>query len=236
MKKLLLICSCFLSVLVVAQVTEKPYEFPVKPGTEQWVNLGSSKEMDEVCIIPDQVLSALSTKALLFTCLDYPRLIDIFLADNLQSGFNFSSNHFNGLKELLKRPDLGQVLIKSYVNIDIQKNTLEGYDSKLTNFQIAFFEILLAQKEIINQFDLLEKRNLLSDAVKKIELRKDLRQSIYRQSTSAFIISRVLFSENSVLSEQDKYGNEIFSLFNSYAIITDTTIIDKLLVASKTFK
>ena len=66
MKKLFLICIYLFSVLLsMAQEVEKPYDFPVKPGTEQWTKLSSSKEMDEVCIIPDKVLSNLSTKALL---------------------------------------------------------------------------------------------------------------------------------------------------------------------------
>lgn len=78
MKKLLLICSCFLSVLLVAQETDKPYNFPIKPRTEQWAKLTTSDQKDEVCVIPNQVLGILSTKALLLTCLNYPRIIDFF--------------------------------------------------------------------------------------------------------------------------------------------------------------
>jgi hypothetical protein len=70
MKKLLLLFGCIISVLSSAQEIDKPYEFPVKPGTEQWAKLISSQQMDEVCVIPDQALKLLSTKALLITCLN----------------------------------------------------------------------------------------------------------------------------------------------------------------------
>jgi hypothetical protein len=46
MKKLLLALGCLFSVLAMAQENEKPYEFPIKPGTEQWAKLSSSKEYE----------------------------------------------------------------------------------------------------------------------------------------------------------------------------------------------
>ena len=233
MKKLLLVFSCTFSVLLTAQETDKPYDFPVKPGTEQWAKLSSSREMDEVCVIPDQVINTLSTKALLITCLNYPRIIDFFLTNNLQSGFNICSNRFSGLAELLKRSDLNQVLFKSFLDIDIQKKTMVGYDTNLSHLQIGFFELLIAQEKIINMFNGAEKKILLSKATLNLEQRKEIGESLFRQLTTAFIISRLLTSENLNPSERDSYGNDIFSIFNSSAVLLDTTIINKLLVVSK---
>ena len=236
MKKLLFVCSCFFPILAMAQEVEKPYDFPVKPGTEQWAKLSSSKQMDEVCIIPDKVLINLSTKALLITCLNYPRIIDFFLANNLQSGFNLCSTRFNGLRNLLNRSDLSQVLLKSYPDIDIQKKTMKGYDGNLSHLQIGFFELLIAQEKIINLFNEEEKKILISETAINLEKRKEIGESLYRQMTTAFILSRILTSENISPSEIDIYGNDIFGVFNSSATILDTTIINKLLVASKKIK
>lgn len=236
MKKLLLFCSWFLSVMAVAQVTEKPYEFPVKPGTEQWAKLISSKQMDDVCVIPDQVLSTLSTKALLITCLNYPRIFDFFLMDNLQSGFNFYVNHFNGLAELVKRTDLNKTLLQAYTDIDLLQSKISGYDSELSYLQIAFFELLISQETIINQYKKNEKFNLLSEGIKKLEQRQKLGESLYCQITSALILSRILYSENMVLSEVDKNGNDVFKIFNTTAFLPDSTIISKLLISSKNVK
>jgi len=235
MKKLLLLFGCFISVLSTAQEIDKPYDFPVKPGTEQWAKLTTSKQMDEVCVIQDEVLSALSTKALLITCLNYPRIIDFFAADNLQVGFDFYSRHFNGLAELINRPDLNKVLLQAYFDIDLPKNKMKGYDYKLTYMQIAFLELLISQEGIIEQFKETEKLELLSETVKKLEQRVLRGESFYRQTTSALLLSRILSSENINIYLYDIDKNDLYMLFNSYGIIIDTSIIDKLLTTSKDY-
>jgi len=183
MKNLLFVLGCFLSIITTAQEIDKPYDFPAKPGTEQWTKLTSSKQMDEICVVPEEVLNTISTKALLITCLNYPRLIDLFLASDLQTGFNFYSSHFNGLANLLKRPDLSKVLLTTYSEFDYSSNQIKGYDQKFTSKQIAFFECILAQKEIIKTFEKNNRLQLLSQAIKNLEQRKRHKESFYRQRT-----------------------------------------------------
>ncbi|MCX6328357.1 MAG: hypothetical protein NTZ85_02425 [Bacteroidia bacterium] len=234
MKKLLLLNIWFLSVFLMAQVNDKPYEFPIKPGTEQWAKLTTSDQMDEVCIIPDQVLSTLSTKALLLTCLNYPRLVDFFSTNNMQTCFEFYSTHFNGLNELLNRPDLNKVLLNYYPEIDIQNYTLNGDNNKPSFLQISFFELLLAQDKIIRNYNNSEKSEILLQAIKNLETRKSKNESIGRQITTALIISRVI----NVLNNRalDKITNkDIYNAFNSSGIVLDTSIIDKILVIAKQF-
>ena len=119
MKKFLfLLFSFFFSTFSFGQELNTPYVFPVKPGTEQWAKLKTSRQKDSVCVIPSDVLKALSTKALLITCLNYPRKIDFYSSDNLQKAYNFYTKHFNGLSELIKRPDLSKILFQLYLDID----------------------------------------------------------------------------------------------------------------------
>lgn len=232
MKKLLFLFGCYISVLTTAQEIDKPYEFPVRPGTEQWAKLTTSDQMDEVCVIPDKVLSTLSTKSLLITCMNYPRIIDFFSTNNMQTCFEFYSNHFNGLKELLNRPDLKKVLLNYYPEIDIQNYTFNDGNNKPSFFQIAFFELLLAQEKIIENFDKSERSKILSQAIKNLEIRKSKSESIFRQVTTALIISRILNVSNNTSIES--IGNkEIFNVFNSSGNVWETSIIDKILVAAK---
>lgn len=189
--------------------------------------------MDEVCLIPEHVLNDLSTNALFVTCLFYPRLIDMFLASNMQVGFDFISTHFNGLEELVTRTDLAQVLLIYYQNLDLQKAMIKGYDFTLKSFQIAFLEILISQTNIISQLKFEEKNMLLKEANMKLWLRKTTGASLYQQKTSAFVIARVLASIDKSIFEIDINGNDIFEIFNSYAILSDSTIVDKLFEASK---
>lgn len=55
-----------------SQEINSSYNFPVRPGTEEWKKLKSGDEMAAVCNIPEAVLKNLSTQALVNTCLDYP--------------------------------------------------------------------------------------------------------------------------------------------------------------------
>ncbi len=233
MKKLLFLFGCYISVLTTAQEIDKPYEFPVRPGTEQWAKLTTSDQMDEVCVIPDKVLSTLSTKSLLITCMNYPRILDFFLFDNMQVGFRICSNRFNGLTELLDRSDLSQILFEFYIDFDFQKNAIFLYDDKFSRLQTGFLELLIAQDKVINKLSKKDKNILLAEATNNLEKRKGNGESVYRQKTNALILSRVLASLDLLPFESDMYGNNIFELFNSSAIILDITIIDKLIDASK---
>jgi len=123
--------------------------------------------------------------------------------------------------------------LKAYFNIDIKEKILNGYKGNLSQVQIGFIEILIAQDKIIDIFTKEEKNLLLSQAILNLEKRKEIGESLYRQLTTAFLISRILNSQNLNPSEKDESGNDIFSVFNSTGEIVDITIIDKLLVASK---
>ncbi len=230
MKKLLLLFGCYVSVLTAAQEIDKPYEFPVRPGSEQWAKLTTSDQMDEVCVIPDKILSTLSTKALLTTCLNYPRIIDLFSTNNMQTCFEFYSNHFDGLKELLNRPDLNKVLYNYYPEIDIQIYTFNGANDKPSFLQIAFFELLLAQDKIITNYNDSEILNLLSHAIKNLEVRIIKNESIGRQITTALIVSRILNILNVPIENISK---DIFNEFNSSGIVLDTTIMEEILITAK---
>jgi hypothetical protein len=85
MKKLLFLILWIVSVSASAQLSDKPYTYPIRPGSELWKELTTSKQMDDVCVVPDDIILTLSTKGLLLTCLDYPRLIDVFCSNEAVS-------------------------------------------------------------------------------------------------------------------------------------------------------
>jgi hypothetical protein len=136
-KKLFLLSLVLLSVPLFAQEIDTPYDFPVKPGTEKWAALRSSRQLDSVCVIPGTILSKLSDRALLITVLNYPRIVDFFFDTDLQGTFDFYSVHFNGLAELMKRSDLSHVLLGAYLNLDMRNMSISGYNPKLSKNQIG---------------------------------------------------------------------------------------------------
>lgn len=91
------------------------WDYPVKPGMEEWKELNSNQKKVDACQIPDSVLFCLSTKRLTELCLQYPLLGDIYAFNFLDHGLDKLFMDFNGIKELYKRKEVSDFLIKQYI-------------------------------------------------------------------------------------------------------------------------
>lgn len=85
---------------------DTPYTYPVVPGTDAWAELQTRVDMAEACMIPEELLSEMTTSALLETVLNYPLLADIMAFNSAEQGVERVASSFNGLQELLLRSDL----------------------------------------------------------------------------------------------------------------------------------
>ena len=56
----------------------EPYDYPIRPGSDEWNNISTNSEMIAACAIPEDILHEMSTDALLATILDYP-LVDCIM-------------------------------------------------------------------------------------------------------------------------------------------------------------
>ena len=92
------------------------YDYPVKPGTPQWKQLRSNEEKIKACLIPDNILSSLSTQDLLDVCLEYPLLNNIYAFADIEKGIDKLFKDFNGIRELAKRPDALDKFVNEYKN------------------------------------------------------------------------------------------------------------------------
>lgn len=90
---------------------DTPYEYPVLPGTQEWIDLGNVVARREASQIPEEILHNMTTDALLLTVLNYPFLDDIYAFNTLEMGYNAVRGHCNGLRELETRPDCLDVLL-----------------------------------------------------------------------------------------------------------------------------
>ncbi|OJV80512.1 MAG: hypothetical protein BGO34_15535 [Bacteroidia bacterium 44-10] len=187
--------------------TEKlAWDYPVKPGTEEWNKIQSSQEMLNACQIPERVLTSLSTKDLAELCLSYPLLGDMLFSNtSIQDGFNFISSTFNGFQELFKRKDAGIELLKQYeqFNLDSFK---KNKGITITNvFYDLCIDIVMGQHLILSQLNTEEKNKLIEIALKNLKKKQDDMDSPFRQKTTAVILSRLLIKENVSLSTNDKF-------------------------------
>ncbi len=78
--------------------------------------------MTDSCQISTNLLESMSIDELIDIAMDYPLLIDMYLFDDYEEGFNAVLNDFNGLQELMSRDDLIEVLFNKYENLELSES------------------------------------------------------------------------------------------------------------------
>ncbi len=112
MKKLILILFVIVPIVTLGQT----WDYPVKPGTEDWKKYKSNEDMVKSCQIPKGILQSLSTNELIDICLRYPLLYDVFAFNDTDAGLAKLFYDFNGIRALYKRKDALDNLIKKYTD------------------------------------------------------------------------------------------------------------------------
>ncbi len=89
---------------------EGAWEYPVRPGTQDWVDLESTEARREACQVPQEALEGMDTAALLETALDYPFCADMLAFDREEDGYSHQLNHNGALAALETRGDRHEVM------------------------------------------------------------------------------------------------------------------------------
>jgi hypothetical protein len=127
------------------------WDYPVKPGTEAWKKFNSNEEMVNACQIPEKILSALSTENLTKLCLQYPLLHDVFAFNSINDGLDKLFDDFNGIRELYKRKDVSENLVKRYAeklqNFPFWDGSASDLEKGRFIVSISILEVLLSRIE-----------------------------------------------------------------------------------------
>lgn len=215
------------------------YEFPIKPGTPEWGVLSSHTEMLEVCQIPEQILSNMSTEGLILTCLNYPMSRDMLAFKNLQYGVEIVISNFNGLRELLGRPDRSVKLLEVYRGMNP-----EGFDQEWTlvqkgkyAFEFVYIEILLSQDIIISNLKKSDKHLLLRECLLKFDSKQKYHEvyGIHSLKTTGLIIGRIVQKENFKPFKQKIFENEKLKVFLQQATLSDIEILNEIIISAQQF-
>lgn len=121
-----------------------PYVYPTVPGSAAWQALKTRGEKGAACEIPENVLSRLTTAALLETVLDYPLLGDILAWSTPEKGFEILLGNFNGLRELMQRADLTSALDSFSLENSSLVNSSVSYKMSLANKMLLCIRSYLA--------------------------------------------------------------------------------------------
>jgi hypothetical protein len=168
------------------------YDYPIKPGTDEWKALGSHEEMLKACQIPEELLHRMSTAALVETVLNYPLSVDWWAYDSTEIGIKHVSGQFNGLSELLSRNDAGVGLIALYQTMDPRTIDVNSPIAEQAEyyFRLLNIELLLSQDSVISNLSTTDLQNLISRARIIYELKlvcPDLFSGFALQLTSTII-------------------------------------------------
>ncbi len=157
------------------------YIYPVRPGTSEWYALDDHSDMIEVCTIPENILSSMTTGELMESILAYPLIVDMFAYDDWSVGFQVVASRFNGLQEFLNRSDSPSALVNAYATQEtLQFDTLsdaaiaafnreEGsdfldadYKSCRTILASMVLNTMLCEDSLSSRFTVADKAQLLS--------------------------------------------------------------------------
>lgn len=213
MTRLTIFLVCILlATSSLAQKDDQPYNFPVKPGSTKWQSFKSVEEMYRACQVPNDTLNVLTTKALLETCLNYPAPSVLLIHNTPQQGFEEWKRNFNGIKELLARQDVQDVLINLYQAFDVAGHqTLKGdVEAGKYTFLLQRIEAIIVQDEIINGITELQKKQLFNAAFKKYNsIEADSVYGFSNLESSGRIILKMMETSGSKSVKQKIENNEI---------------------------
>lgn len=86
------------------------YEYPVIPGTNAWIELGSTEARRAACEISEDILDRMTTRTLALTAFDNPFSSELFAFDDLTDGLTHMIAESGTWAALFNRSDLYETL------------------------------------------------------------------------------------------------------------------------------
>jgi hypothetical protein len=230
------VLSLVTCVLNAQVVTDKKviWDYPVKPGTEEWKKIENNEGMVKACQIPEKILVSLPTEELTDICLQYPLLYDVFAFDNLNNGLDKLFSDFNGIRELYKRKNFSGSLVKRYVQKIQNFSFLDGETSDLEKgyfiISVSALEVLLSRIECPESTEKDVQREILQNLVSGYE-----GKCRYADYFKGFGLQTNFYSRSHVILKLDKSSVESLpqkgkntSLFSGMADEQSVNVIDNL--------
>jgi hypothetical protein len=236
MKKLqILLIFLTLSLFVYSQ----EWSYPMRPGTKEWIELGTYKERIDAYNIPDDLLQRMNTKDLVQTCLNYPEFRLIMTRNSLQKGYDYLKSIFNGFRELEKRDDAGIELLNAYekLNPSIISQFEKPAEKGAYSFKFIYLEILLAQKPILRNMNNSETIKLIEHCISNYRIFEKMPDfyGTFSLSTPALVLGRVLDVKEYSVYKSKKSKNDYFTHFINNTQLTDRQILSDIITLSKQY-
>jgi len=171
-----------------------PYDFPIKGGTPEWAAFRTHDEMVAACQVPKPILRDMSTEGLIETCLNYPLIGDMGMYNGWQQGFDRVAARFNGLQELLQRPDVGTKLLEHYRQMAPAGIRKKSASLQKGQYAVTFqyVETLLAQETVLSSMTAAERRDLLAECLGKVRAKQEPHYNVVDVAYTVRVMGRIL--------------------------------------------
>ena len=230
--KILLIGLIFLSTTF--KLSAQSYDYPIKPGSDKWKRFKTHDEMIDSTQIPNSILSEMSTKNLIESCLNYPLALEFLAFPNYKVGYQSTFKKFSGYSELILRSDVGKIFLPYIHSLDINsiKNQSSQSDKGRFVYNSSLIELMITDSIVLSTLNQIELNNLLKELRKRLEIK--IKYSEYYGNfgiyISAYSLSQVLMQMNIINTTTDKdillFAKEMQLLdpkvLNSIVYIVDT--------------
>lgn len=229
MKKLLAFCCLLFPIMASAQSIDEPFGYPIKPGTKEWSEIRNETDRFKAMQIPDNILSNLTTSALVISCINFPAFGYITAYDNLETGYKKLETKFNGLRELSQRKDAGKIFIEVYQNSDINGSNDQNLniDERYWPIRFTWIELLMAQNYLIESLGENEKDNILLLAKEKYLMKQSSKDySVNSLLPTTLLMARILHSLAFSDFESEYSKNVGLRDFISTSILSDKEIFE----------
>ncbi|HKK82158.1 MAG TPA: hypothetical protein VJ909_07910 [Prolixibacteraceae bacterium] len=239
LKRIIIILLTITPFTLLAQ-KEVTWDYPIKPGTEEWKSLKSYDEKLNAYNFPIEVLEKMNTKNLVKTCLAYPEFRLIMTRNSIQEGYSYIKSIFNGFAELEKRKDSGFQLIDEYRKLKPVevKNYNELVDQGKHIFKFTYLEILLAQRAILTNMSVNDKKELLELGISNYEGKYNLPKyySSFGLETSTLVLGRLLDVDNYQAYISAAANDERLKRFIASSILFDSSSLAKTIDLAKNYE
>ncbi len=190
------------------------YEFPIIPGAPEWRGIPGMRGSLDICQIPGELLREMSTRGLVHTCLAYPRRHYWQVSSqNVLTAIRGTIEGFNGLRELMRRPDAGSALLDAYRKMDPSAFGPHPWteDERTRAKDLSYVEMLLSQEEVLSGLGTEEKYDLLEVSQGYFSARNEHTWTVF--GTVNTLMGRTLLSLGYEPFVEEHLGSEVLGPF-----------------------
>jgi len=237
MKIFIIFFSFFtVSFATMAQEKKLTWDYPVKPGTEEWDQLKTEDERIAAVQIPENILTELSSDEVIKLCVSFP-LFGYFTAFNSsQEGFRIMLSRFNVFQHLLAKKNIGNGLLAIYKDAGMSGFEKLPYSNKFWTIKLDFIELVISQEEVILSLTPADRMDLVLEAKKKFseKLKHESFASLPSLQSTALIMARILKLENNH-ELKNLSNNQDIEKFVKTGSVSNATLINDVVKMTDSF-